>query len=362
LIAPINEVTMFREILNHSVWGNTVQSYLLALVVFILAVIAFRLVKYEVLKKLRNAVKKTRIEIDDLVIGVVDNVGWPFYVFFGMFLAVSFLQVPSIVNVFFSYAVPLVVVFLVVRSLHQFVDYGLRKVAKEKDFENESSLVNVIGRILKGGLWALAFIYALSLWGQDVTSIIASFGVIGIVLAFGLQRVLSDVFASFSIFFDKPFNAGDFIIVGDNMGVVKNVGIQSTRIQSLWGQEVVIPNQELTSTRINNYRKMKRRRVQFSFGVVYDTSAEQLEKVLDITKEIIEGIELVELDRVHFKDYGDFSLNFEVVYYVNISDYNTYMDIQQEINLKLKKQFEKEKIEFAYPTQTVIIDKQKQQE
>jgi small-conductance mechanosensitive channel len=146
------------------------------------------------------------------------------------------------------------------------------------------------------------------------------------------------------------------------MGVVKNVGIQSTRIQSLWGQEVVIPNQELTSTRINNYRKMKRRRVQFSFGVVYDTSAEQLEQVLDITKEIIEGANLVELDRVHFKEYGDFSLNFEVVYFVNIPDYNTYMDIQQEINLKLKKRFEKEKIQFAYPTQTVIIDNQKQRE
>jgi small-conductance mechanosensitive channel len=258
--------------------------------------------------------------------------------------------------------VPLVVVFLVVRSLHQFVDYGLRKAAKEKDFENESSLVNVIGRILKGGLWALALIYILSLWGQDVTSIIASFGVIGIVLAFGLQHLLGDVFASFSIFFDKPFNTGDFIIVGDNMGVVKNVGIQSTRIQSLWGQEVVIPNQELTSTRINNYRKMKRRRVQFSFGVVYDTSAEQLEKVLDITKEIFKGIEMVELDRVHFKEYGDFSLNFEVVYFVNIPDYNTYMDIQQKINLNLKKRFEKEKIQFAYPTQTVIINKKGQQE
>jgi small-conductance mechanosensitive channel len=362
LVATINEVIMFEEFLNYSVWGNTVQSYILALVVFVIAVIVFRLVRYELLKKLRKAVKRTRIEVDDLAIRVVDNVGWPFYVFFAMVSAVSFLQVPAIISVFFSYAVPLVVVFLVVRSLHQVVDYGLRKVAKKKEIENESSLVNVIGRILKGSLWALAFIYVLSLWGQDVTSIIASFGVIGIVLAFGLQRVLSDVFASFSIFFDKPFNAGDFIIVGDNMGVVKKVGIQSTRIQSLWGQEVVIPNQELTSTRINNYRKMKRRRVAFSFGVVYDTSAEQLEKVLDITKKIIEGIELVELDRVHFKEYGDFSLNFEVVYYVNISDYNTYMDIQQEINLKLKKQFEKEKIEFAYPTQTVIIDKQKQQE
>jgi len=349
---------MFDEFLSNSFWGNTLQSYLIAAFIFVLALVIFRIVKYGVLKKLRGAAKKTKVEVDDLLIRVADKVGWPFYVFFALFLATNFLKVPDILNVFFGYAVPIVVIFLVVRSLHQFVDYGLHKVAKEKDFENESSLVNVIGRILKGGLWALAFVYILSLWGQDVTSIIASFGVIGIVLAFGLQHALSDVFASFSIFFDKPFAVGDFIIVGDNLGVVKNVGIQSTRIQSLWGQEVVIPNQELTSTQINNYRKMKRRRVQFGFGVVYDTSAEQLENVLDITKKIINNIELVELDRVHFKEYGDFSLNFEVVYYINTPDYNKYMDIQQQINLKLKKRFEKEKIQFAYPTQTVILNKQ----
>jgi small-conductance mechanosensitive channel len=179
------------------------------------------------------------------------------------------------------------------------------------------------------------------------------------VLAFGLQHILGDIFASFSIFFDKPFNVGDFIIVGDNMGVVKKVGIKSTRVQSLWGQEVVIPNKELTSARINNYKKMERRRVQFSFGVVYDTSAENLEKVLEITKGIVEKIELAELDRVHFKEYGNYSLNFEVIYYVNTPDYNKYMDIQQEINLLLKKRFEKEGITFAYPTQTVIVNKER---
>lgn len=349
-----------EQFLTYSIWGNSIQNYLIALIVFISAVIIFRIIKYEIVKKLRGAAEKTQIEVDDLLIRIIDKIGWPSYIFFAVYLALNTLQVHETITLFFGYAVPVVIVFIVVRSLHQVVEYGLRKVAKEKDFDNESSLVNVLGRILKGALWALAFVYILSFWGQDITSLVASFGVIGIVLAFGLQHVLSDVFASFSIFFDKPFNVGDFIIVGDNLGVVKKVGIQSTRIQSLWGQEVVIPNQELTSTRINNYRKMERRRVQFSFGVVYDTSSKKLEKALDITKKIIKEIELAELDRVHFKEYGEFSLNFEVVYYINTPDYNKYMDIQQEINLNLKKRFEKENIQFAYPTQTVIIDKQKQ--
>jgi small-conductance mechanosensitive channel len=172
-----------------------------------------------------------------------------------------------------------------------------------------------------------------------------------------LQHILSDIFASFSIFFDKPFEVGDFIVVDDNLGVVKKVGIKSTRIQSLWGQEVVISNKELTSARINNYKKMQRRRVQFSFGVTYDTSLQKVEKVLIITKQIIDDINLTEFDRVHFKEYSKYSLNFKVVYYVNSSDYNTYMDIQQEINLSLKKRFEDEGITFTYPTQTIIVNK-----
>ena len=347
----------FEEFLSYSLWGNSVKDYILAIVVFGLAVIIFRILKYQIVKKLRNVADKTKAEVDDLLIKIVDKIGWHFYIFFAIYAALKFIQVPDAVNIFFIYATPIVVIFIIVRSLQQFVDYGMRKLAKEKELETETSVVNVLGRILRGALWGIAFIYIISLFGYDITTVVAGFGVIGIVLAFGLQNILSDVFASFSIFFDKPFEVGDFIIVGDNLGVVKTVGIKSTRIQSLWGQEVVIPNKELTSARINNYKKMERRRVQFSFGVVYDTSAEKLEEILKITKEIVDKIELAELDRIHFKEYGDYSLNFEVVYYVNTSDYNIYMDIQQEINLSLKKRFEKEGIKFAYPTQTVIVNK-----
>jgi small-conductance mechanosensitive channel len=335
----------FEEFLSYPLWGNSVKEYILAIVVFGLAVILFRIIKYEIVKRLRKVADRTKAEVDDLLIKIVDKIGWPFYAFFAISIALSFIQVPNVINVFFTYATPIVVVFLIVRSIQQFVDYGIRKLAKEKQKETETPIVNVLGRILRGALWGIAFIYIISTFGYDITTVVASFGVLGIVLAFGLQHILSDIFASFSIFFDKPFEVGDFIIVGDNLGIVKKVGIKSTRIQSLWGQEVVIPNKELTSARI---------------GVVYDTPSEKLEKVLDITKEIVDKIELAELDRVHFKEYGDYSLNFEVVYYVSTPDYNTYMDLQQEINLSLKKRFEKEEINFAYPTQTVIVNKEKQ--
>ena len=350
---------IIEELLSYAFWGNSVKEYIVATVIFVLIVIIFRIVKYQFVKKLRKVANNTKAEIDDLLIKIVDKIGWPFYVFFAIFVTLKFIQVPDVVNIFFTYTTPIVVVIIVVRSLQQFVDYVIQKLGKEKQEENETAVISIIGRILRGSLWGIALVYVVSLFGYDVTTVVASFGVLGIVLAFGLQEVLSDIFASISIFFDKPFEIGDFIIVGDTTGVVKEVGIKSTRVQSLWGQEVVIPNKELTSARINNYKKMKRRRIQFSFGVVYEISAEKLEKVLEITKEIVTNIELAELDRVHFKEYGDFSLNFEVVYYVNTSDYAKYMDIQQEINFLLKKRFEKEGISFAYPTQTIIVNKEK---
>jgi small-conductance mechanosensitive channel len=346
-----------NEILSYTVFGNSLRDYVLAIAVFVVTVIVFKIIKYQVIKKLSNAADKTKSDIDDLLIKIVDKIGWHFYIFFATYFAVNFIQPPAIVITIFGYATPIVVVFLILRSLQQVVDYGILKVTKEKEPENGQSIASILGRIAKGILWSLAFLYIITLFGYDPTTIVASFGVAGIVLAFGLQHVLSDIFASFSIFFDKPFSVGDFITVGGNWGVVKKVGIRSTRIESLQGQEVIIPNQELTSAEIHNYKKMEKRRVQFSFGLIYDTSAEKIEKALEITKQVVSSVELVDFDRVHFKEYGDFSLNFEVVYHVKTSDYNIYMDVQQEINLKLKKEFEKEQIEFAYPTQTVIINK-----
>jgi hypothetical protein len=175
--------------------------------------------------------------------------------------------------------------------------------------------------------------------------------------AFALQNILSDLFSSFSIYFDKPFVEGDFIIIGNDMGIVKKIGIKSTRIQTLQGQELVVSNKELTSTRINNYKKMSKRRAIFNFGVEYSTSKKKLEKIPTIVKKIINNIELASLDRAHFKSFGDSSLDFEVVYYVDSSDYAKYMDIQQEINLALVLAFEKEKINFAFPSRTIYMAK-----
>jgi small-conductance mechanosensitive channel len=167
------------------------------------------------------------------------------------------------------------------------------------------------------------------------------------------------LFSAFTIYFDKPFKEGDFIIIGNDMGVVKKIGVKSTRIQTLEGQELVVSNTELTSTRVNNYGKMQKRRVVMNFGVEYSTPTKKLEKIDKIVEKIINKMKDVDLDRVHFKEFGDFSLNYEMVFYINTGDYNKYMDIREKINLDLKREFEKEGIVFAFPTQTIFLEKNK---
>ena len=167
-------------------------------------------------------------------------------------------------------------------------------------------------------------------------------------------------FSAFSIYFDRPFEIGDFIIVGEYAGTVKKIGMKSTRVQLLQGEELVLSNSELTKTNIRNFKKMKKRRINFSFGVTYDTPLKKLKKIPDIIKDIInpEKIDFVDrLDRVHFKEFGDFSLKFDIVYYVKSDDYAKYMDTQQEINYAIKEVFEKEGIEMAFPTQTIFLNK-----
>jgi small-conductance mechanosensitive channel len=193
--------------------------------------------------------------------------------------------------------------------------------------------------------------------GVNITSLIAGLGIGGLAIAFALQRILEDFFSSFSIYFDKPFEEGDFIIVGSDMGVVKHIGLKTTRLQTLQGQELVISNKELTDSRVNNYKKMKKRRIVFTFGVEYSTPVAKMKKINKIVEAIFKKIEGADLDRVHFKEFGDFSLNYEIVYYVKTGDYLEYMNIQQEINLTLKQQFEKENIEFAFPSQTIYMKK-----
>ncbi len=238
------------------------------------------------------------------------------------------------------------------------IAFGITWYAKDNRIEDAASVttMSALAFLAKLVLWTIAFLLVLDNMGVDVTALIAGLGVGGIAVALAAQNVLGDLFASLSIVLDKPFVLGDFIVVGDYMGTVEHIGLKTTRVRSLSGEQLVIPNHDLLTSRIRNYKLMQERRVVFGIGVTYETPVAQLREIPQIIKEAITSQDQTRFDRAHFKGFGDSALTYEAVYYVLVADYNIYMDIQQRINFFLFDKFAELGIDFAYPTQMVYLN------
>lgn len=205
-------------------------------------------------------------------------------------------------------------------------------------------------------LYSAVVLVAADNMGINVTALVAGMGITGIAVALAVQNILGDLFSSLSIVLDKPFVVGDFIVVSpDHLGTVEKIGLKTTRVRSLSGEQLVFANSDLLNSRIRNFKRMAERRAIFSLGVTYQTPPEKLEAAQRIIREAIEQQPLARVDRVHFKAFGASSLDFEAVYYVKSPEFGTYMDTQQAINLRILRRFAEEGIEFAYPTQTLYV-------
>ncbi len=345
-------------VLGYRIWNNPVLDYLIAFGAFALTILVLFIIKIVIAKRLEKISAKSKNRFDDTLYQVVKEIGFILYGLVGLLVATRFIDLSGWPDRLVNFIIFIGLVFYAIRILQKIINYSIRAAMRKSKGEEEvdETAAQLLTRLIGLALWIIAIILIISNMGYDVTTLIAGLGIGGIAIAFALQNVLSDIFASFSIYIDKPFKVGDFIIIGDDLGVVKKIGIKTTRIQALRGEEISISNRELTSTRVHNFKRMQKRRVDFTIGVTYDTSVTKLNKIPKIVEKIMKKVGM-QLDRVHFKKYGDFSLIYEIVYYIGTNDYNKFMDAQQEINLLLKKEFEKEKIEFAYPTQTLFVSK-----
>ncbi|MDT8903507.1 mechanosensitive ion channel family protein [Anaeroselena agilis] len=244
-----------------------------------------------------------------------------------------------------------------IRFLVAMADVALKYLLHTSGNPEKERSLRAIAPIFKVTVWMIGLVFLLDNLGFEISAVVAGLGIGGIAVALAAQAVLGDLFSYVAIVFDRPFEIGDFIIIGEHMGTIEHVGIKTTRIRSLSGEQVVFSNSDLTNSRIRNYKRMITRRVLFKFGVIYSTADEQLKEIPAIVKRIIEAAEGTTFDRAHFFSFGDFSLDFEVVYYVQGNDYNRYMDVQQTINLNLKEEFARRNIEFAFPTQTLYLQR-----
>ncbi len=346
--------------LEYEFLSNSIMDYVTTFIVLIVGIGVIVIIKIFVMKKMERKARDTRNKFNAFMFSLLKKTLIP-ALFFGVFylsiqhLVVneSFLKIVKIIGItIFTF---LTISFVVSIINYIFLNYWLSNA----DDEIKRRSVKSIMPIIKIVVYSSGLFFLLDNLGFKISALIAGLGIGGVAVALAGQTVLKDLFSYFAILFDRPFEIGDFIVVGEYLGNIEHVGIKTTRIRSLGGEEVIFSNADLTDSRVRNYKRMDKRRVGFKLGVVYQTGVAHLKEIPIIIKKIINNIEETTFDRAHFVSYGDFSLIFEVVYYVVGNDYNKYMDIHQRINLEIFEEFHKRNIEFAYPTQTVFVEKNK---
>ncbi len=339
-------------------WGNTLGEYAKAVGIFVGLLVVLKIFQVVVLVRLKKLAEKTKTEVDDVLIKIVRSIKPPFYLALAVYFALKAIEVAEFLWQVVTVLLIAVVVYQITIAFNVLVDYLLSRAREKEADRGTRAAIQLIGKITKGIIWVIAVLMALANFGVNITSLIAGLGIGGVAVALAAQNILGDLFSSFVIYFDKPFTIGDFIIVGEKMGTVEKIGIKTTRIRALEGEEIVFSNKELTSAQVQNYKKMDERRATFTFGVVYGTPHGKLDKIPEIAEEAVKEVNDVEFNRGFFKKFDDSAITFEVVYYVKKADYNLYAKRNQEIAFGLKKKLDKEGIEMAFPTQTVYLKKE----
>ncbi len=346
-----------QEFLDIKFWNNTLLDYFIFLGSLILSLIVILVLKRIILKRLCAWAQKTPTSLDDMVLRAVKRYLLPLLYIGAFYLNTKWLLLPPGIVHAIDIAALALLMILGAMVLSSVLIYIFNKTLEKRHKAADKLAVRWIGAVIKAAIWVSALLLFLGNIGADITPLIAGLGIGGIAVAFAAQAILEDIFSFVTIFFDRPFEIDDFIVVDELMGTVEHVGIKTTRVRSINGEQLVFSNKDLTNSRVRNYKRMENRRVLFTFGVTHNTPLDKLKEIPELVKGIIEGTNGTKFDRAHFKEFGESSLKFEVVYYVLGQEFNLYMDIQQAVNFAIKYELEKRGIEFAFPTRTVYIEK-----
>lgn len=343
---------------NVTVFNNSVLEWLTALAVAGAINLTVGLIKQQAVRRLRSATQGTRVAmLAEGAIAVLERTRQFLVLLVSLHVATQSLELPERVGTALRMAATVSVfiqIGLWIDGGFQFWMNRYRERLVKSDPGTATSLgaLKFIGQFIT---WVVLMLVGLDNLGINVTALVAGLGVGGIAVALAVQNILGDLFASLSIVIDKPFVVGDFIIVDNFMGAVEYVGLKTTRIRSLSGEQIIFSNSDLLNARVRNFKRMLERRVVFGFGVVYQTPPELVAKIPGMVREIIGGQELARIDRAHFFKFGESSLDFEVVYWMKDPDYAKYMDVQQAVNLEMMRRFAQEGIAFAHPLRTLFI-------
>ncbi|APR35003.1 mechanosensitive ion channel family protein [Paraburkholderia sp. SOS3] len=325
----------------------------------IAAVVAYMLISAVLrfaIARLERLAARTSTHIDDVAVEVLERTHRLTILVAALLVGSEFIALPEKWDVRLGHLWFLVIGF----QLALWVNHGVtlwttRRLRSEAIASHNPVITTMMSWSLRALLWAVLLLAVLANMGVNITAFVASLGVGGVAVALAVQSILSDLFASLAIGLDKPFETGDFIVFNDVAGSIEHIGLKTTRIRSLSGEEIICSNTELLKNTIHNYKRMAERRILFGFRITYDATPEQLQAVPGIVRKAVEAEENARFDRAHFKQFSESSLDFEVVYYVTDPGYNLYMDVQQRINLELMKGLATLGVDFAFPTRTLYV-------
>ena len=345
------------EILQKTYLGNTFGRWISALLAVVATLIVLRIARRIAIRRATALAKKTETEIDDFIVDLLNRTRSLFLLALAIFTGTRFLTLSESLGATINKIVIILCLLQVALWGNGMITFWVKRYVRARMTDDAASVttISALGFMSRIVLWAVILLLALDNLGINITALVAGLGIGGIAVALAAQNILGDLFASLSIVLDKPFILGETIFVGEFIGTVEHIGLKTTRLRSLSGELVVFANSDLLQSRIRNFKRMAERRVVFTIGVTYQTTYEKLAAIPGIIKEYIEAQPNARFDRAHFKAYGNFSLNFEAVFYVTSPDYVIYMDTQQAINLALFQRFQQEGIVFAYPTQTLFL-------
>ncbi len=345
-----------KELLSYHFLGNSLYSWLVALGIITGSFIVIKLFSFLVIRKLKMHSLKTENTWDDVIIDSIQRFVIPVLYFSAIFFSSYYLQFTlktrSIIHAGYLIICTFFILRIISNAFKKFVSaFVKRRSHVEGKIEQANGLIIVVNILI----WFVGFLFLFDNLGYDVTTLLAGLGIGGIAIALAAQAILGDLFSYFVIFFDRPFEIGDFIIVDDKSGTIEQIGIKTTRIRTLGGEQLICSNTDLTNARVHNYKRLERRRIVFQLGVTYQTTSEQLKQIPKMVRTIIESESEIDYERGNFSGFGDSSLNFEFVYHVLSTDFAFYMDKQEKIYLEIYSLFEQCGIEFAYPTRTLFI-------
>ena len=337
--------------------GNTGEAWLRAIGIALLIGVGIRFVFWRIVIRVEKWSRATETQVDDLVVATLKKTKLFFILMaaiWGGSLALSLPDEARSVLWTLMRVVGIVqaAVWSNAAAAHALATYRERLTAENPGAATGMTALGVVVRV---ALWCVFLLLLLQNMGIQVTALITGLGIGGIAIALAVQNVLGDLLASLSIIFDRPFEVGDFVIVDDLMGTVENVGLKTTRMQSITGEQLVFNNSDLLNSRIRNYKRMRERRILFNVGVVYGTPKDTLLEIPDLVRSAVESQPDTRFDRCHMKEFGDSALVFEAVYFMLVPEYLAFMDVQQAINLELYEEFDRRGIDFAFPTQTIHV-------